>query len=102
MVMIKMIIDTDKYVDAVSAAQMLGITDARIRVLVKTQRLGETIRVGHTRLIPIEAVQNFKRLPPGVKKKTSNKEVMMCISNMIAEAKKSGSQSLPPVANDKE
>lgn len=97
-----MIIDTEKYMDATTVAQTLGVTTRRISALIKAQRLGETIRIGHTRLIPIEAVQNFKRLPPGVKKKTSNKEVMMCISNMIAEAKKSGSQSLQPVDNAKE
>lgn len=71
-----MIIDTDKYVDATTAARMLNVTTRRISALVKDNRLGETIRLGHTRLIPREAVINFERLPPGTKKKLSNKTLV--------------------------
>ena len=71
-----MIIDTDKYVDATTAARMLDVTTRRISALIKDNRLGDTVRLGHTRLIPREAIINFKRLPPGVKKKTGNKEIV--------------------------
>lgn len=64
-----MIIDTDKYVDTVSAAKMLGVTDTRISALIRANRLGETVLVGRTRLIPRERVTSFERLRPGVKKK---------------------------------
>ena len=71
-----MIIDTDKYVDAVSAARMLGVTDTRISALIRANRFRDTIRVGHARLIPLEAVQNFERLRPGAKKKLENKDLI--------------------------
>ena len=71
-----MIIDTEKYVDAVSAAEILGVTRTRVSALIKANRLGETVRVGHTRLIPRDEVVNFERLPPGVKKRRENKEIV--------------------------
>lgn len=71
-----MIIDTEKYVDATTAATMLNVTTRRVSALVKANRLGDTVRVGHTRLIPLEVVLNFERLPPGVKKKPKNKELV--------------------------
>ena len=71
-----MIIDTDKYIDAVSAARMLGVSDTRISALIRANRLGETVRVGHTRLISRVEVENFRRLPPGVKKKRTSQEVI--------------------------
>ena len=71
-----MIINTDEYVDATTAAKMLNVTPRRISALVKENRLGETIRVGHTRLIPRSALLSFERLRPGAKKKASNKELL--------------------------
>ena len=71
-----MIIDTDKYVDTVSAAKMLGVTDTRISALIRTNRLGETVLVGRTRLILRERVLSFERLRPGVKKKASSAELV--------------------------
>lgn len=71
-----MIIDTEKYVDAVSAAQMLGVTRTRISALIKANRFNNTVRVGHARLIPREEVLSFERLPPGVKKKATSKELV--------------------------
>lgn len=72
-----MIIDTDKYVDTVSAAKMLGVTDTRISALIRANRLGETVLVGRTRLIPRERVLSFERLRPGVKKKVKSKEIIL-------------------------
>ncbi len=71
-----MIIDTDKYIDATTAAQMLGVTTRRVSALIKTQRFEDTVRVGHTRLISRKEVENFKRLPPGVKKKATSEELV--------------------------
>ena len=72
-----MIIDTEKYVDATTAARMLNVTTRRVSALIKVNRLGETVRVGHTRLIPRDEVVNFERLPPGVKKRCENKELVV-------------------------
>lgn len=77
-----MIIDTDKYVDTVSAAKMLGVTDTRISALIRANRLGETVLVGRTRLIPRERVLSFERLRPGVKKKLKSKEI---VSDVLKE-----------------
>ena len=88
-----MIIDTDKYIDMTTTAKMLGVTTRRISALVQAQRLGETIRIGHTRLIPIEAVQNFKRLPPGVKQKADSKEI---ITKALREIRQNQANAAPP------
>lgn len=71
-----MLIDTDRYVDATTAAQMLGVTTRRVSALIKAQRFEDTVRVGHTRLISRIEVENFRRLPPGVKKKRTSQEVI--------------------------
>ena len=81
-----MIIDTDKYVDAISAARMLGVTDTRVSALIRANRLGETVRVGHARLIPRERVEKFERLRPGIKKRRTSKElVAQALSENAAE-----------------
>ena len=72
-----MIIDTDKYIDATTTAKMLGVTTRRVSALIKANRLGETVLVGHTRLIPRERVLSFERLRPGVKKKLKSKEIIL-------------------------
>lgn len=79
-----MIIDTDKYLDATTTAKMLGVTTRRVSALIKANRLGETVLVGHTRLIPREQVMSFERLRPGVKKKAKSKEI---ISDVLKEIK---------------
>ena len=71
-----MIIDTEKYLDATTTAKMLGVTTRRVSALIKANRLGETVLVGHTRLIPRERVLSFERLRPGVKKKASSAELV--------------------------
>ena len=64
-----MLIETDEYIDAVTAAEMLGITRSRISILCKTERFPGQVKVGHFWLIPREAVENYTRLKPGKKKK---------------------------------
>ena len=71
-----MIIDTEKYLDATTTAKMLGVTTRRVSALIKANRLGETVLVGHTRLIPRERVLSFERLRPGVKKKARSAELV--------------------------
>ena len=71
-----MLIDIDKYVDATTAAQMLGVTTRRVSALIKAQRFEDTMKIGHTRLISRAEVENFRRLPPGVKPKSNNKELI--------------------------
>lgn len=78
-----MIIDTDKYVDTVSAAQMLGVTDTRVSALIRANRLGETVLVGRTRLILRERVLSFERLRPGVKKRAKSKEIVSAVLKEI-------------------
>lgn len=78
-----MIIDTEKYVDTITASKMLGVTDTRISALVKANRLGETVLVGRTRLIPREQVESFERLRPGVKKKLKSKEIVSAVLKEI-------------------
>ena len=81
-----MIIDTDEYLDATATAKILGVTTRRISALVKTNRLGETVLIGHTRLIPRERVEKFERLRPGVKKRRTSKElVAQALSENAAE-----------------
>ena len=63
-----MLIDTDEYVDASTAAKMLGLTTATVSMQVKAGRFPGHIKVGSTRLIPRVAVENYTRLKPGPKK----------------------------------
>lgn len=78
-----MIIDTDKYIDATTTARMLGVTTRRVSALIKANRLGETVLVGHTRLIPRERVLSFERLRPGVKKRAKSKEIVSAVLKEI-------------------
>lgn len=71
-----MLIDTDRYVDATTAAQMLGVTTRRVSALIKAQRFEDTVRVGHTRLISRAEIENFRRLSPGAKSKRTSREVV--------------------------
>lgn len=63
-----MLIETDEYVDAATAAKMLGLTTATISCQVRAGRFPGHIKVGSTRLIPRKAVENYTRLKPGKKK----------------------------------
>ena len=64
-----MLIETDEYVDAVTAAKILGVTRARVSTLCNEGRFSGQVRVGHFWLIPRESVMNHERLKPGKKKK---------------------------------
>ena len=64
-----MIIETDEYIDAVTAAKMLGVTRARVSTLCINGRFPNMVRVGHFWLIPRKSVEEYERGKPGKKKK---------------------------------
>lgn len=55
------------YIDSPEAARMLNISDSRIRRLCLDGRFEGAIKAGKSWIIPKIAVENFKRLPPGIK-----------------------------------
>ena len=64
-----MIIDTDEYIDAVTAAQMLGISRATMSYHCKVGSFQGTVQVGHYWLLLRKAVENYVRKKPGPKPK---------------------------------
>ena len=56
------------------AAQILGLTRIRVAVLCKQGRFKGAEKIGSVWIIPREAVNNFVRLPPGIKKKERNRD----------------------------
>ena len=64
-----MMIETDEYVDATTAAKMLGLTRATISYQCKVGRFPGQVRIGHFWAIPREIVEKYTRLKPGKKKK---------------------------------
>ncbi len=67
--MIAVIIDTDEYIDAVTAAEILGVSRSAVSFQCKAGRFPGLVRIGHFWLIPRKAVENYTRLKPGPKKK---------------------------------
>ncbi|MBQ3448257.1 MAG: helix-turn-helix domain-containing protein [Synergistaceae bacterium] len=63
-----MLIETDNYIDAVTASRILGITRARISTLCKEGRFAGMVKIGHFWLIPRESVEGYTRLKPGKRK----------------------------------
>lgn len=58
---------SENLVSAREAANILGITPARIGLLCRQGRFKGAEKIGVGWIIPREAVTNFKRLPPGMK-----------------------------------
>ena len=56
------------------AAQILGLTRIRVAVLCKQGRFKGAEKIGSVWIIPRESVNNFVRLPPGIKKKEGNRD----------------------------
>ena len=69
---INMLIETDDYIDAATAAKMLDLTRATISTHCKANRFPGQVKIGHFWIMPIEAVKNFERNKPGVKPKTKS------------------------------
>ena len=63
-----MLIDTDEYIDAVTAAEILGLTRSRVSILCLNGRFPGQVKIGHFWLIPRKSVENYTRLKPGKKK----------------------------------
>ena len=64
-----MLIETDDYIDAVTAAKMLNLTRATISIQCKANRFPGQVKIGHFWLIPRESVANYTRGKPGKKKR---------------------------------
>ena len=64
-----LLIETDEYVDAAEAAEMLQIKRARMSQLCSDRRFPGQVRIGHFWAIPRESVEKYTRLKPGKKKK---------------------------------
>lgn len=59
---------TDEYISVHDAALMLNVDRSRINVLLKQGRFLGAVKIARNWVIPREAVENFKRLPPGGRK----------------------------------
>ena len=66
--------DIEDFVTAREAGQMLNINRARVGVLCREGRFEGAKKIGLGWMIPRIAVQNFKRLPPGLKPQTPTRE----------------------------
>ena len=64
----------DSFLSARDAANMLGVTPARIGFLCRQGRFKGAEKIGAGWIIPREAVENHKRLPPGTKRKYARRE----------------------------
>lgn len=65
------------YVDTLSAARELGITDARIRKLCSEGRFEGALKTGRAWIIPKISVKNFIRLRPrSIKRELTDREVI--------------------------
>ena len=51
-------------------ANMLNVHRSRINVLLQQGRFDGAMKIGRSWVIPRKSVENFKRLPPGVKSRT--------------------------------
>ena len=63
----------DNYVDQLTAGKMLNVTQGRISVLCSQGRFNGAMKVGWSWIIPKTSVENFTRLPRGVKAKTAKR-----------------------------
>ena len=64
-----MLIETNEYVDAVTASKILQVTRARVSTLCRENRFLGQVRVGHFWLIPRKSVEEYQRKEPGRKPK---------------------------------
>ena len=88
---VKRLIDTNaikkEYVDQVTAAKMLDVSQARISQLCTQGRFDGATKIGWSWIIPKKSVENFKPLPRGPKPQTSTKgEDQKFLANKINEA----------------
>lgn len=78
---------TDEYISVHDAALMLNVDRSRINVLLKQGRFLGAVKIARNWVIPREAVENFKRLPPGGRKnlKQQHKDDAAMIARALAE-----------------
>ena len=73
----------EDYVTASEAGKILNVNRARIGVLCREGRFEGAKKISLGWVIPRESVRNFKRLPPGLKKKIKiTAEIEEAIKNM--------------------
>ena len=65
---------SEHLLSAPEAGKILGLSTVRINVLLREGRFNGAEKIGRNWVIPREAVENFKRLPPGVKSKTKQQQ----------------------------
>ena len=65
---------SDKYMSAHDAALALNIDRSYILTLCRKGRFAGAEKLGNYWVIPRAAVENFKRLPPGVKSKSKQQQ----------------------------
>ena len=58
---------------AKETSKILGISVIRVGVLCRQGRFNGAEKIGSSWIIPRQAVENFTRLPPGVKSKTATR-----------------------------
>ena len=77
----------EEYVDQVTAAKMLDVSQARISQLCTQGRFDGATKIGWSWIIPKESVKNFKPLPRGPKAQSSiSEEDQKFLANKINEA----------------
>ena len=67
-----MLIESDDYIDAATAASILGLTRATVSIQCKAGKFPGMVKIGHSVLIPRKSVENYTRLKPGKKKTGDN------------------------------
>ncbi len=83
-------VDIEDFVTAREAGLMLNINRARVGVLCREGRFNGAKKIGLGWMIPREAVQNFKRLPPGLKPQNPKREEIKTIISEALEQAKEG------------
>lgn len=87
---------SEEYMSAVEAASALNIDRSRILVLCRQGRFSGAAKIGSSWVIPREAVENFKRLPPGGSKnlKQQHEEDKALIENALEAMKSAGNAEI--------
>ncbi len=78
---------TAELVSVHDAAMMLNVDRTRINVLLNQGRFEGAAKIGRNWVIPREAVENFKRLPPGGRKnlKQQHRDDEAMMARVLAE-----------------
>lgn len=82
----------EQLISAPDAGKILGLTAVRVGVLCRQGRFNGAEKIGRNWVIPREAVENFKRLPPGgrrnIKYQTEEDKALMTSALMADEERR--------------